>query len=36
MAMAVINCKVHGEAMQFVENERDPHETAMGDAGGML
>jgi uncharacterized protein (TIGR00266 family) len=36
MAMDVIDYKVHGNEMQFVEIELDPGEAAMGEAGSMF
>ena len=36
MAMDVIDYKVHGSEMQFVEIELDPNEAAMGEAGSMF
>ena len=36
MAMDVIDYKVYGAEMQFVEVELDPGEAAMGEAGSMF
>jgi uncharacterized protein (TIGR00266 family) len=36
MAMDVIDYKLHGDDMQFVEIELDPEEAAIGEAGSMM
>ena len=36
MAMDVIDYKLYGEDMQFVEIELDPNEAAIGEAGAMM
>ena len=36
MAMDVIDYKIYGAEMQFVEVELDPGEAAMGEAGSMI
>jgi uncharacterized protein (AIM24 family) len=36
MAMDVIDYKLYGEDMQFVEIELDPGEAAIGEAGAMM
>ena len=36
MAMDVIDYKIFGAEMQFVEIELDPEEAAIGEAGSMM
>jgi uncharacterized protein (AIM24 family) len=36
MAMDIIDYKIYGEDMQFVEIELDPGEAAVGEAGAMI